>query len=621
MTEDNEITFFAETSFRNERRRFGIKTDDRRRHMYVIGQTGTGKTTLLMNMMVHDINAGRGIGFVDPHGDMAELLLNYVPKERIKDVIYFNPADMDHPIAFNAMENVSPESRHLIASGLMGVFKKIWPDVWSARMEYILNNTILALLEVPGTTLLGVNRMFSDKAFRKTIVNQLTDPIIKTFWTQEYASYQQKYEQEATAAIQNKIGQFSSATIIRNIIGQPHSTFDFRKAMDEGKIIIMNLSKGRVGEDNSKLLGGMLITKIQLAAMSRVDILEENRRDFYLYVDEFQNFVTDSFATILSEARKYRLDLIITNQYIGQLVNDQNVKVKDAVFGNVGTFVAFRTGAEDVTFLEEKQFGPDILAQDLLNLPNYNVYLRLMIDGVPSRPFSAITLPPVPRPEVSYTDEISEYSRKTYGMPRAQVEEAIARATGLVPEEEQGAHDQAREPRREFPQEVRNTKAFEAFCATCKKGIEVPFKPDGVRPVYCKDCFGQTRTAPAAPSRPTPRPFQQKQQFTRPPRQSERPVSKEMAPEKRQRKTPDTGELRKILEEVMVSNPVRQPADEVLAKPAMSTEFKKPRMREETTVGEPKERMSLRSLIQEDAEVTVPDSGKRKISPGDRIKL
>jgi len=224
---NNEITFFAETTFRNERKKFGIKTDDRRRHVYIIGQTGTGKTTLQMNMMISDILAGHGMGFVDPHGEMAERLLHYIPESRIKDVIYFNPADMEHPIAFNAIETIDAKARHLVASGLMGVFKKIWPDVWSARMEYILNNTILALLEVPGSTLLGVNRMFSDKVFRKNIVNQILDPVIKAFWTQEYAAYQQKYEQEATAAIQNKIGQFSSATIIRNIIGQPTSSFNF----------------------------------------------------------------------------------------------------------------------------------------------------------------------------------------------------------------------------------------------------------------------------------------------------------------------------------------------------------------------------------------------------------
>src|SRR3989338_5599195 len=490
---NNEITFFAETTFRNERKKFGIKTDDRRRHVYIIGQTGTGKTTLQMNMMISDILAGHGMGFVDPHGEMAERLLHYIPESRIKDVIYFNPADMEHPIDFNAIETIDAKARHLVASGLMGVFKKIWPDVWSARMEYILNNTILALLEVPGSTLLGVNRMFSDKVFQKNIVNQITDPVIKAFWTQEYASYQQKYEQEATAAIQNKIGQFSSATVIRNIIGQPTSSFDFRRAMDEGKIIIMNLSKGRLGEDNTKLLGGMLITKIQLAAMSRVDILEEKRNDFYLYVDEFQNFVTDSFATILSEARKYRLNLIITNQYIGQLVNDQNVKVKDAIFGNVGTFIAFRAGGEDVEFLEEKQFSPNITAQDLLNLPNYNIYLRLLIDGVPSRPFSAITLPPYSKPEISYADEIIEHSRKIYGTPKTEVENAISIATGVLQAEVQNSSQRdvydlpsyntsSREPssgQRIAFDDKQNM--FSAVCASCGKNTTVPFKPDPSR--------------------------------------------------------------------------------------------------------------------------------------------
>jgi len=328
--------------------------------------------------------------------------------------------------------------------------------------------------------------------FRKTIVNQIKDPVIKTFWTQEYASFQQKYEQEATAAIQNKIGQFSSASVIRNMIGQPVTSFDFRKAMDEKKIIIMNLSKGRIGEDNMKLLGGMLITKIQLAAMSRVDILEEDRKDFYLYVDEFQNFANDSFADILSEARKFRLDLVIANQYIGQLVHDQNMKVKDAVFGNVGTFIAFRTGGEDVEFLEEKQFGPNIIAQDLLNLPNYNIYLRLLIDGVPSRPFSAITLPPVPSPEISYVDEIIEHTRKTYGMPKEEVEKMIALATGA------GEMGTTISVVAEKKPEDKSQEMFDAVCTNCQKQMKVPFKPDPSRPVYCKDCFAKTKQ-PSAP--------------------------------------------------------------------------------------------------------------------------
>jgi len=387
-------------------------------------------------------------------------------------------------------------------------------------MEYILNNTVLALLEIPGSTLLGINRMFSDKAFRKSVVDQLDDPIIKTFWTQEYAKYQQRYEQEATAAIQNKIGQFSSAAVIRNIIGQPHSSFDFRKAMDERKIVIMNLSKGRVGEDNSKLLGGMLITKIQLAAMSRVDIPEEERKDFYLYVDEFQNFVTDSFATILSEARKYRLDLVITNQYIGQLVHDQNTRVKDAIFGNVGTFVAFRTGGEDVEFLEEKQFGPNIAAQDLLNLPNYNIYLRLMIDGVPSRPFSAMTLSPILKPEISYADEIIEHSRKNYATPRAEVEKIIAKATGVeeVPSEE---------GKPSYAKATEGKDMFDAVCVTCKKDIKVPFKPDPTRPVYCKDCFEKIKQKPSKTLGWKPK----------------------AAEDKKQRKSVDVEGLKKILED------------------------------------------------------------------------
>ncbi len=281
-----EINFFAQTNFRNQLKKFGIKTDDRRRHFYVVGKTGMGKTEMIKNMAIQDIRNGKGVGFVDPHGEASMELLEFVPKERIKDVIYFNPSDLNWPISFNIMENVSLEYRHLVAGGLMGVFKKIWPDVWSARMEYILNNAILALLEIPGSTLLSINRLFSDADWRQEVVAQLKDSVVKAFWVKEFARYTQKYEIEATAAIQNKIGQFVSAPLIRNIIGQPNSTIDMRKIMDEKKILILNLSKGLVGEDNSRLLGALLITKLQLAAMSRVDIPEEQRNDFYLYVDD-----------------------------------------------------------------------------------------------------------------------------------------------------------------------------------------------------------------------------------------------------------------------------------------------------------------------------------------------
>src|SRR3989338_2217706 len=307
MIEKSDKIYFAQTDFRNKLQKFGIKEEDRRKHIYIIGKTGMGRSTLLENMAIQDIAAGNGLGVVDPHGELAEKLL------------YFIPADTEFPVAFNVLEKVSDDQRHLVAAGLMGVFKKIWPDVWSPRMEYILNNTVLALLEYPNSTLLGINRMLSDKDYRKEVVSKIKDEVVKSFWTQEFAKYTERFAQEATPAIQNKIGQFITNPLIRNIIGQEHTSFDMRKMMDEKKILIVNLSKGRVGESNSHLLGAMLITKLYLAAMSRVDIPEEERADFHLYVDEFQNFATDAFADILSEARKYRLSLALAHQYIGQL--------------------------------------------------------------------------------------------------------------------------------------------------------------------------------------------------------------------------------------------------------------------------------------------------------------
>ncbi len=405
--------------------KFGIKTDDRRRHMYVVGKTGTGKTTMLENMVIADMRAGRGVGVVDPHGEFAEKMLDFVPENRIDDVVYFNPADINHPIAFNPLEHVDIEYRHLIASGIMGVFKKIWPDVWSARMEYILNNSLLALLEYPGSTLLGIMRMLAEKDYRNKIVENLRDPVIKAFWVNEFARYTQRLETEAVAAIQNKVGQFIANPLIRNIMGQPHSSINMRKVMDEGKILIVNLSKGKIGEDNSALLGAMMITKLQLAAMGRVNAPMEERRDFYLYVDEFQNFSTESFATILSEARKYRLNLILAHQYINQLVHDKNTKVRDAVFGNVGTIACFRIGADDAEYLE-REFMPEFVAQDLVNLAKYHIYIKLMIDGMASKPFSAQTLEPLEVQEVSCKDAIIENSRNKYGTPRSVVEEKIS---------------------------------------------------------------------------------------------------------------------------------------------------------------------------------------------------
>ncbi len=428
---DKDITYFAETDFRNKKTPFGIKASDRTRHMYVIGKTGMGKSTLLENLAVQDIQNGNGITFIDPHGKSAELLLDYVPKERIKDVIYFAPHDVEHPISFNVMEDVGKDQRHLVANGLMASFKKIWPDVWSARMEYISMNIILALLEYPGSTLLGINRMLSDKDYRKKVVANITDPSVKSFWVNEFAKYSDKIMVEAGSSIQNKFGQFSSNPLIRNIIGQTKSSFNLRSVMDNKKIFIANLSKGRMGEINTNLIGGMLITKIYLAAMSRANVSDTELKklpNFYTYVDEFQSFVNDSFSDILSEARKYKLNLIIAHQYIEQMPET----VRNAVFGNVGTTIAFRVGPFDAEVLE-KIFAPKFTAEDIVNLGFAQIYLTLMIDGVGSHPFSAKTIPPIPIPKEKFTEEIIKYSREIYAKPRAVVEEEIAKWHEAIP--------------------------------------------------------------------------------------------------------------------------------------------------------------------------------------------
>ena len=424
MQEDpNKVTFFAKTNSRGHEMPFGIKRKDRARHMYVIGKTGMGKSTLLENMAIQDIRNGEGIAFIDPHGSTADRIMEYVPEHRIKDVLYFAPFDMEFPVAFNVMEDVGYDKRHLVVSGLLSAFRKIWVDAWSARMEYILSNTLLALLEYEGSTLLDVNRMLVNKSFRKKVVENVKDPVVKAFWVEEFAVYTDRYTQEATPAIQNKIGQFTSNPLIRNIVGQPKSSFDFREMMDQKKIIIINLSKGRVGEVNATLLGSMIVTKIYLAAMSRADVSASTLNtlpSFYFYVDEFQSFANESFADILSEARKYKLNLIIAHQYVEQMEEE----VRDAVFGNVGTTIVFRVGPFDAEVLETI-FMPQFTQTDLVNLGFAQIYLTLMIDGVGSPPFSATTIPPFDPPPQNFTDRVIENSRKQYGVPRAEIEQAL----------------------------------------------------------------------------------------------------------------------------------------------------------------------------------------------------
>ncbi len=425
LYDKNRITYFAETDRRNKRVPFGIKAEDRTRHMYIIGKTGMGKSTLIENMVVQDIRNGEGFAFIDPHGKSAAMILDYIPPDRVKDVVYFAPFDTDNPVSFNVMEDVGPDKRHLIANGLLSAFKKIWgPETFSARMEYILMNSLLALLEYPESTLLGVSRLLTDKAYRKKVVDNVKDPSVKAYWVDEFAKYSENYAKDAVPGIQNKLGQFTSNPLIRNIIGQPHSSFDLRKMMDERKILIVNLSKGQLGEGNANLLGGMIITKIYLAAMSRADLTEGELKklpNFYMYVDEFQSFANESFADILSEARKYKLALVVAHQYIKQM----DEKVADAVFGNVGTQIMFRVGAPDAEVLE-KEYAPVFTAEDMVSLGFTQIYLKLMIDGVASHPFSSVTMGPIAPPKKSLREEVIKSSRELYGHPRAEVEKNIA---------------------------------------------------------------------------------------------------------------------------------------------------------------------------------------------------
>lgn len=482
-----DIIFFAETNFRNKRDKFGIRQADRRQHTYVIGKTGVGKTALLKNMALQDIENGRGVAIIDPHGEFVEEVLDQVPANRIKDVVYFNPADTEYPISFNILEVPDLKYKHLVASGLLGIFTKIWSNVWSARMEYILDNCILALLDSPNATLLGILRLLIDDTYRQKIINNIKDPVVKSFWLNEYPNWDAKYRNEAIAPIQNKVGQFLNVSLVRNIVGQPKSAINISEIMDNQKIFLVNVSKGKVGEDNSSLLGAMLITKIQLAAMERVRIKEEERKDFYLYVDEFQNFVTESFANILSEARKYRLNLIVAHQYIGQLITESTEAVRDAVFGNVGTLIVFRVGATDAEFLE-KEFAPKFNVQDLVNLPNYNIYLKLMVNGITSQPFSAITLPPITIGEgKSNREEIIKSSREKYSNPRKIVEEKIARwSEGL------DAIDADIAPR--------PSGLYDVKCSLCNKKTQVIFKPEKNRSVYCESCLKRIKKEKNLPS-------------------------------------------------------------------------------------------------------------------------
>jgi len=432
---DENISAFGLTNFRGINHQFGMLRTDRSRHVYIIGQTGAGKSGTLELFALSDIFHGHGYAIIDPHGDFAVDNMRFIPGSRMNDVVYFNPADTAFPLGFNPLEVTNPSQKTNISSEVIGVLKRMFGESWGPRLEYILRYTILALLDRPETTMLDITRMLTDKRFRKETLSYSTDTVVLQFWNVEFASWTDKFAAEAIAPVLNKVGAFTANPIIRNIIGQPRSTFNIRQIMDEGKILIVNLSKGLIGEDNAAILGAFLVTKIQLAAMSRSDIPNiEDRRPFYLYVDEFQNFATDSFATILSEARKYALNLTVANQYIGQMTET----VRDAVFGNVGTMISFRVSADDSPILA-KQFEPQFEPQDLLQMHNRHFIINMVINGEKSPAFSATTLT-LPPEQIDNTGRIIENTRRTYSRSRAEVELEIA--TAINAQQQQQAQQQ-----------------------------------------------------------------------------------------------------------------------------------------------------------------------------------
>jgi len=419
-TNDDQISAFGVTNFRGINHQFGMLRYDRSRHVYIIGQTGAGKSGLLELFALSDIFHNQGYAIIDPHGDFAINNMKFIPGSRLNDVVYFNPADTAYPLGFNPLEVTNPNQKTNISSEVIGVLKRMFGESWGPRLEYILRYTILALLDRPETTMLDITRMLTDKTFRKETLGYCRDTVVLQFWNVEFASWNDKFVAEAVAPVLNKVGAFTANPIIRNIIGQPKSTFNIRQIMDEGKILIVNLSKGLIGEDNAAILGSFLVTKIQLAAMSRSDIPDiRDRRPFYLYVDEFQNFATDSFATILSEARKYGLNLTVANQYISQM----NETVRDAVFGNVGTMISFRVSADDAPILA-KQFEPNFEAVDLLQMHNRNFVINMVIGGEKTPAFSARTLE-LPPSQADNTLHIIEHSRRMYSRSREDVEKEI----------------------------------------------------------------------------------------------------------------------------------------------------------------------------------------------------
>jgi len=416
----------GETDYRNTKISFGIKDDDRRRHTYILGKTGSGKSVFIKNMIIPDILEGKGVGVIDPHGDLVEEILNHIPPERMKDVVYIDPSDMDYPIGLNMIDVKDGETIDLLADGIVSVFKKFFENSWGPRLQYILTNTILTLLNCQNVSLLAVQRILTDKGYRKFLLKQVKDPFLVQFWEQEFENMSKnpRLLTEAIAPIQNKVGRFLNSPMVRNMIGQVTSKVDFQKIMNEGKILLVNLSQGKIGEENSSLLGGMIVTRLYSNAMQRAFLNVKDRKDFYLYVDEFQNFATETFVKILSEARKYGLNLIVTHQYIDQVSED----IQKAIFGNVGTIINFVVGQHDAKRLAQ-EFTPDLEPEDLVNLERYKVTMKMMIDGSQSKPFTASSVLKVFK-EYNLRKNIREISRQKYALTKESVENKLVKWAG-----------------------------------------------------------------------------------------------------------------------------------------------------------------------------------------------
>ncbi len=424
--EEEKISSFGSTNFRSHKLPFGILRTDRNRHLYIIGKTGMGKSKLIELLALSDIHFKKGLCIIDPHGDLAAGILKYIPEERINDVIYFNPADPQYAIGFNPLECYSSEAKHQVVTGFIAIFKKLFASNWTNRLEHMLRFTVLALLETKNATVIDIVKLLTDTEFRHDVINQITDPVVKNFWTHEFASWNEKFDNEAIVPIINQVGQFISNDYIRNVVGQKKSAIDFYQAMNSGKIIIINIAKGKLGEENSSLLGSMMITKIQEAAMARVNLDENERKEFYLYVDEFQNFATESFNQILSEARKFNLSLTIAHQYIDQL----SESIRKTVFGNIGSLVCFRVGAEDTRYLD-KEFEPYITEDDLINLDVRSAYVKLSISGKTSPPFSALTLD-VPKVEHDLSQEIIRLNHQSFGVKISDLKRQLQKDRGVM---------------------------------------------------------------------------------------------------------------------------------------------------------------------------------------------